>query len=217
MTTNVKEFYINATDVQFLFEQATFPTIKIVGYDSSGNPQFGYQDAGGTVHTIAVDPSDGLYHPADVIYERAGYQGTDPNAPNYDPRVGLPLYNGPRDFQGLRNVSGVFNNLIEGQLLWGATDSLFMRLVNPDYSHYLKGDLATDGASSFNSSEVTVTSETMPVTSTVTVQGVNFTATEWDQTVDRTDVDIAITSFGHHTTVDEGTKTLTTVAGEVDH
>ena len=126
MTTSIKEFYLNAADIQFLYEQATFPTLKVVGYDASGNPIYGYVDSTGTTHPLGAE---GTFDPTTVIY-----QSNDP----LDPRNGLPLYNGPRDFQGLRNVSGDFNNLIDGHTDWGATGSQFMRLVNADYDHYVK-------------------------------------------------------------------------------
>ena len=57
MTTSIKEFYLNAADIQFLYEQATFPTIKVVGYDASGNPIYGYVDSAG-----ATRPSEPREH-----------------------------------------------------------------------------------------------------------------------------------------------------------
>ena len=92
------------------------------------------------------------------------YQSSDP----LDPRNGLPLYNGPRDFQGLRNVSGDFNNLIRGQTTWGATNEQFLRLVQPDYSHYLQEQITLPPDTVFGPT-VTVTGPATSVTSETTV------------------------------------------------
>ena len=62
-----------------------------------------------------------------------------------------------RDPSGLRNVSGELNNLIEGQTSWGSTGEIFLRLVNPDYAHYLQGDM-TSNADASSSSTTTLAS-----------------------------------------------------------
>ena len=131
MSQALKPFLIDLADVAFILYQVTFPTIKIIRYDASGAAIFGYVDKSGNTHELGPI---GAFDPTLVIYD-------NPSDPT-DPLNNLPLYNGPRDYQGLRNVTGFLNNLIDGQQTWGATDSLFLRLVPHDYSHYVQENLA---------------------------------------------------------------------------
>ena len=133
MAQGLKSFTIDAGDVSFILNQVKFATIKVIGYDASGAPLYGYVDASGNEHLLGLA---GTFDPTSVIY----FNSTDPS----DPLIGLPLYNGPRDFQGLRNVSGHFNNLINGQSSWGATGNDFLRLVSPDYTHYVQENIAAN-------------------------------------------------------------------------
>lgn len=208
MTTSIKEFYLSAGDLQFLYEQASFPTIRVIGY-ASGIPIFGYVDASGNVHSLGAV---GSFDPTLVIYSNPT------NAA--DPRNGLPLYNGPRDYQGLRNVSGDFNNLVGGQNTWGSSSELFMRLVQPDYAHYLQ-EVINNGpavsASHIQADSSTAITNQQTNTTTVTIGGVpvQISYTTWDQTTTTTNQTIDV-SYGHHHFVNRTTTTINSISRDTD-
>lgn len=178
MTTNIKQFYLNANDIQFIYDQVTFPTIEVIGY-SAGQEVYGLSAVGipsgvstisangnsVAIGTSAIDGSRviaiadifaangksvtgvrGSFDPLDLLFSQLMYHDPVSNAD-----INLPSYTSARDFQGLRNVSGDFNNLIfsdptNQQLGWGSANEYFLRLVNPDYAHYSKEVIGTPAA-----------------------------------------------------------------------
>ena len=125
---SIKSFKITLGDVNFLLDQLRH-TILVVRYDANGQPIYGYRDAsvpGG--------------------YQELGLFGSfDPLAVNGPD--GLPLYQGARDFAGLRILHGFFNNLTgtigtPAAWMWGSADDPFPRLTPPQYNHYVHQVLA---------------------------------------------------------------------------
>ena len=247
MTTSIKEFYLNGSDIQFLLDQTQFPTILVIGYDSSGQPKFGLSAAGVPTDTVTVKGQNvavttstltgarvisiqsiyavsglsisgalGSFNPLDPLFSSITYHDA---ATNTD--VALPSYTSARDYEGLRNVTGAFNNLIQGQLSWGAANETFLRLVNPDYAHYLQGDtagnlLTSNTAKNFHTSSTTILNETAHLDQDVSVLGAHFTATSWTDTVTRSEKNVTLSSLGHHTTVNNGSSTATTIDATQD-
>ena len=117
----LKRFTLNANDISFLEQQVSFPTIHIVGYDSAGQPLYGYDGSDGNVHVLGLL---GSFNPLDTPPGEAVW------------------YNGARDPIGLRNVSGHFNNLTQDGQSWGSFGQNFIRLTHSDYSHYVQQNLS---------------------------------------------------------------------------
>lgn len=247
MTTNIKEFYLNPADIQFILDQVQFPTIIVIGYDADGNPLYGLSAAGVPTDTVNVKGTSvgvtnsalngarvisiqsifmaagspisgtlGSFDPLDPIFASITYHDTSTNTD-----IALPSYTSARDYEGLRNVSGEFNNLIFGtatagsQLTWGAANETFLRLVKPDYMHYLQGDTAgnllnSDTAKNFNTSSTAINGESAHVDQIINVAGADFTVTTWTETVTRIEKSVALESLGQHTTVNTGSSTTTT-------
>ena len=138
MTTNtsnfkLKPFLFNGTDISFLLSQVTFRPL----FDANGVPIVGW-DGTTVIYDIngklLYDPA----HPAD--YSVTGNIGvTDPLifAANAVAFFGSS-YDSTTDASGLRNVSGLMNNLISGQSHWGQADLPFMRMIPADFQDYLK-------------------------------------------------------------------------------
>jgi hypothetical protein len=115
----LKAFNVTQSDINFLFAQIRFPTIQIVGYNSSGAPIYGYVDELGNTVEIGVlgnfDPLNGSFSQY--------YSGLDPS--------------------GIRNPDGTLNNLTSSfTSSWGATGQDFMKLVHADYGHYVSENLS---------------------------------------------------------------------------
>lgn len=117
----LKSFSLNQKDVLYLLQQVEFPTLRVVGYDTSGKALYGYTGSDGVVHILGVM---GSFDPLAI------------------PAGETVWYNGARDPIGLRNVSGEFNNLTQDGHQWGAFNQTFIRLTHSDYSHYVHQNLS---------------------------------------------------------------------------
>ena len=191
MTSKIKEFFLSAGDLQFIYDQVTFPTIKVVGYAPDGTPIYGYVDASETTHELGPI---GSFDPTSVIYN-------NPLNPN-DPRNGLPIYDSARDYHGLRNVAGDFNNLIQGQEAWGSANEKFLRLVSPDYSHYLHEviDLGGVDTNSYAGHNVTISNESAHTIQSVDTPYGTINFITWTQDVTTTNSTVTV-AYGHHQAV----------------
>ncbi|MGE8482912.1 MAG: peroxidase family protein, partial [Pseudomonas sp.] len=116
----LKSFTLNQKDILFLAQQVGFPTIHIVGYDTNGEPLYGYDGSDGNMHVLGIL---GSFNPLDI------------------PPGETSWYNGARDPIGVRNVSGHFNNLTQDGHSWGTFEQNFIRLTHSDYSHYVHQNL----------------------------------------------------------------------------
>jgi Ca2+-binding RTX toxin-like protein len=200
MSQDLKPFSINLADVAFLFDQVTFPTIKLIRYDSSGAAIYGYIDASGNSHELGAA---GTFDPTTVIYLNPSNSS--------DPLNNLPLYNGPRDYQGLRNVTGLFNNLIDGQTAWGATGSWFLRLVPPDYAHYAQENFDASGPSNPSvATEVVSHTDSNYTLRTTYVGSVAVSYYDWNRDTTTVDTSTSVVN-GHHTQVNTVTTVTTTI------
>jgi Ca2+-binding RTX toxin-like protein len=145
MAHEIKAFDINSGDVQFLFDQANFRTLKVVGYDATGTPIYGWVDGNDPFAPVALTEAQAaggatIQIGGNTIHTLGAVGTFDPLDPAFN------KYDGARDYEGLRNVSGQFNNLVGGQNSWGSSNEQFLRLTNGDYAHYSQENLAANAA-----------------------------------------------------------------------
>jgi Ca2+-binding RTX toxin-like protein len=109
---SLKPFVINQTDIQFILDQLNFLPL----FDESGNAIINW-DGTGTV-----------YNSKHVAYANLGVQA---NIAAYG-----TSYQSVTDLAGLRDVSGLNNNLSLVNAEWGAVDQIFTRSAAADYANY---------------------------------------------------------------------------------
>jgi hypothetical protein len=118
MTATLKPFQIKLGDLNFVHNQVLFPTVKWLGYDANGHSIFGYIAHDG-MHPLG---KLGAFDPLQVI----------------SPDTGLPIYASARVADGIRDTSGVYNNLTQGWEGFGSSERPFMReMTHPDYNNYV--------------------------------------------------------------------------------
>jgi len=121
----MKNFFIANTDLAFISQQTNVPTIRIISYDNSGRPIYGYyinNDLNTSPVSLGILGSFDLFHSSWF---------------SYLPNDSIILNTSTSPF-GLRNIDGLFNNLSSvSRYDWGVTGYAFSRLSNSDYSHYL--------------------------------------------------------------------------------
>jgi len=110
---SLKPFVINQTDIQFILDQLNFLPL----FDESGNAIINW-DGTGTV-----------YNSKQVAYANLG--GVQANIAAYG-----TSYQSVTDLAGLRDVSGLNNNLSLVNAEWGAVDQIFTRSAAADYANY---------------------------------------------------------------------------------
>ncbi len=114
ITSSLKPFVINSTDIQFLVDQVNFVPL----FDAAGNI------------IVAWDGTGTVYDFAGVAY---GNQGS--------PAANLAKwgqsYQNFTDLAGTRDVSGYWNNLAPLLAHYGDTGQIFPRMVTADYTGYL--------------------------------------------------------------------------------
>jgi Ca2+-binding RTX toxin-like protein len=110
---SLKPFVINQTDIQFILDQLNFLPL----FDESGNAIINW-DGTGTV-----------YNSKHVAYANLG--GVQANIAAYG-----TSYQSVTDLAGLRDVSGLNNNLSLVNAEWGAVDQIFTRSAAADYANY---------------------------------------------------------------------------------
>ena len=120
MATNyqLKPFVVNINDLLFLLEQVNFNPL----FDIDGNA------------VIAWDGSTAIYDAHGVLLSTGS---ADPVVQatlvgQYGP--GFPSNTAPI---GIRDVSGLHNNLFATQQFWGTADVPFLRQIAADYSNYI--------------------------------------------------------------------------------
>jgi len=99
----MKSFLISASDLSFLSIQTSIPIIRVVDYDKSGEPIYGYYDT--TNHKLIQLGTLGSF---DLM--QTPWASLLPNDPGDGPGGG-PLSANAGSPLGLRNVQGLFNNL----------------------------------------------------------------------------------------------------------
>ncbi len=125
------------------------------------------------------------------------------------------------DFAGLRNVSGLFNNLNPGQSHWGQTDGFFSHVAKPHEGGYLQEIVAGAPTTEFRVTDLTAamaqhlltttTADGPTTTGTVIVNGRTFTYGSFDRTTTSTDA-ATTTLNGHHMVASMNEVDLTTTS-----
>lgn len=119
------------------------------------------------------------------------------------------------DFAGLRNVSGMFNNLNPGQSQWGAVDGLFSHVASPNYGYVKQQGSALLTSSSLTSHSIS-TVDGATQTGTYAIGNRTFTYGWFDRTT--TDITtVAKTTDGHHLTVSSSTVDTTGTASTLEY
>ncbi|KRB24080.1 hypothetical protein ASD99_29460 [Mesorhizobium sp. Root695] len=113
MAYTLKPFVINQTDIQFILDQLNFLPL----FDQQGNAIINW-DGTGTV-----------YNSTHVAYANLG--SVSANIAAYG-----TSYQSVTDLVGLRDVTGLNNNLSLINAEWGAVDQIFTRSAAADYANY---------------------------------------------------------------------------------
>ncbi len=143
MTTNyqLKPFVVNFNDLLYLLEQVTFVPL----FDAEGNALIAFN---GTAD--AYDSHGVLVWNAAT--QSGSYNGTalstNPASPDYFQTVLGQGFPSTTSSIGIRDVTGLHNNLFATQQFWGTVDVPFLRQIAVDYSNYIhsqtNGFYATD-------------------------------------------------------------------------
>ncbi|MDO8263477.1 MAG: peroxidase family protein, partial [Gallionella sp.] len=112
---NLKPFRFNLSDLNFMRDQINFRPL----FDSVGNA------------IINWDGSGAVYDANGIVYADQGTAAANLEAYGTS-------YRSTTDLQGLRDVSGLNNNLLLVNKFWGAVDQPFLQTVTPDFANYLK-------------------------------------------------------------------------------
>jgi Ca2+-binding RTX toxin-like protein len=150
MAYDLKPFFINSTDLTFLLDQVNFRPL----FDAQGNA------------VVQWDGSTAIYDAHNVLLS-----GGSP-----DPLVQSTLtttyghgFASVTDFAGIRDVSGLHNNLFATQQFWGAADQPFVRQVLADYSNYV-----TSAGANYAPNTSTIDGMPRIISRTITTGGVNM-------------------------------------------
>src|SRR5882672_1701973 len=131
---SLKPFVLNLDDLNFLFDQVTFVPL----FDQDSNA------------IIAWDGTGAIY---------GGHQNLIWNGIGKTPEEAIQAYGqsyaSTTDLSGLRDVSGLNNNLLQVNADWGSVDQPFVRTVRANFADYVKPLTAEDteanyGAKTFN-------------------------------------------------------------------
>jgi Ca2+-binding RTX toxin-like protein len=116
---SLKPFVINSTDIDFILAQIKFKPL----FDAAGNAILNW-DGTGTVYDAVGNPVVG----GAVAGDAASLAALASNGPSYQAVT---------DLSGLRDVTGLNNNLTLIHSAWGAVDQLFPRMAAADYTNYV--------------------------------------------------------------------------------
>ncbi len=124
-TAALKPFVINGTDIQFLIDQVSFRPL----FDAAGNAIFNWDGTG----AIYDGYGNQIWNGAGLTADQAKIQyGTS--------------YQVVTDLAGLRDPSGLNNNLTLIHNGWGAADQNFLRLASADYTGYVTSPTTTSAS-----------------------------------------------------------------------
>jgi Ca2+-binding RTX toxin-like protein len=131
MATNyqLKPFRFNLDDLNFMMAQIKFKPL----FDAAGNA------------IVNWDGSGLIYNSSDVA-TRVQYDTTGMTAAQAIVAYGTS-YTSITAAEGLRNISGLDNNLLLVNSLWGAADQTFLQRVESNFSNYVQAHVAGDAGS----------------------------------------------------------------------
>jgi|CXWL01.1.fsa_nt_gi Ca2+-binding RTX toxin-like protein len=124
----LKPFVLNHSDLDFIFRQITFRPL----FDAAGNALFNWNGVG-----AVFDGHGGL------IWDGTLGAGGINSAADALAAFGAS-YASITSFEGIRDVSGLNNNLLAVQSTWGAVDQEFLRTVGAHYANYVQPLAALD-------------------------------------------------------------------------
>jgi Ca2+-binding RTX toxin-like protein len=119
MANNLKPFVIDQTDLDFLLSQVNFRPL----FDASGNA------------IILWDGTGKVYDGKGTLIGQGGNAAGDAASIDAIAKWGQSYYS-EFDFAGLRDPSGLNNNLSLINAAYGAVDQIFTRSAAADYAHY---------------------------------------------------------------------------------
>jgi len=130
----MKRFEITSSDLSFINKQVSVPIVRVVAYSATGEAIYGYQDpSNGAVVQLGVLGSFDLMTSSWATFLPAVV--ASPAVGTAPATVGDPL--------GLRNVSGLFNNLsASNKQYWGAANRYFSRTADSVYNAYVSQSTA---------------------------------------------------------------------------
>ncbi len=137
MKPGLKPFVLNLDDLNFIYQQVTFRPL----YDASGNLVFGW------------DGTQAIYDSSDAGTRVLLSPALDPNSATFAADFAAAVdaygqsYASTTDLSGLRDVSGLNNNLLPVHSTWGSVDQAFVRTVQANFDSYSQQDTTANPAS----------------------------------------------------------------------
>lgn len=117
----MKAFYVSPEDIEFISQQVSVPTIRVLRYNSNGTAIYGY-----TNPVTGLNVELGPLGSFNLM--TSSWSAFIPNNATITNTSASPF--------GIRSVDGLFNNLTNPSTqAWGAT-GIFARSSNADYTHY---------------------------------------------------------------------------------
>ena len=171
----LKPFVLNNTDLQFLLKQINFRPL----FDVNGNAIIAWDGVGAIYDGHGVPLWDGIstYLTPEAAISQFGQS-----------------YASTTDLSGLRDVSGLNNNLLQVHNTWGTVDQPFTRLAPANFADYVKPQA---GAGAFYGNKAFAASLSTPASNYTTT--VNATAD--DGNINTVDTDLGNGMYAHQASV----------------
>ena len=188
---SLKPFVLNLDDLNFLFDQVTFRPL----FDAAGNLIFGW------------DGTQAIYDSSDVGTHTQLSPALDPNSATFatDFAAAVALYGqsyaSTTDLSGVRDVTGLNNNLLQVHATWGTVDQPFSRTVAANFLDYVKPladpNPGVDNAGIYYGDKTFAASLSTPASNYLTTVAVDGALN--DGNASTTDIAVGNGQFGHVT------------------
>ena len=156
MATNfqLKPFTFNIADLNFMRDQVNFSPL----FDVAGNAIIAWNGVGA------------VYNDKHVLYADMGSAAANITAygTSYDSATAA---------QGLRDVTGLNNNLFLANATWGSVDQPFMQRVQANFEGYVKAHVAGDAGSFYANKSFTLSVSQQAILATQLVNGPDYLKT----------------------------------------
>jgi Ca2+-binding RTX toxin-like protein len=201
-TYSLKPFYLNAGDIAYLLAQVNFVPLFDGPANSNGIVNFdGTQNAYSAKGVLLWDMS--LNGGAGGLTQAAHDLGYDTLA---DLGAGFPQVSAP---VGIREISGIHNNLFGDQAFWGTADVPFRRDIPADFNNYVTSPGANYAPGSGTGTSGNDVIDKMPriISQTITTGGVNLLKdgdghfVEWDSALYASDAAYKALIDGAHVNI----------------